>query len=129
MKKLLRTYPDTCIACHLCESVCSKLYFKEDTAVKSCIQIGEDTVPVDLNVCNQCRVCIQTCPTQALAVNKLGVVMLDKKLCIGCLMCVASCPTKSMQHFAGALSPFKCIACGACARQCPVAAIKIETEE
>jgi formate hydrogenlyase subunit 6/NADH:ubiquinone oxidoreductase subunit I len=55
--------------------------------------------------------------------------MLNKKLCIGCLMCVAACPTKTMMHFEGALSPFKCIACGACAKQCPVEALKIETEE
>ncbi|HOH47610.1 MAG TPA: 4Fe-4S binding protein [Candidatus Cloacimonadota bacterium] len=129
MKKLLKTYPDKCIACHLCESVCSGLYFKEDNAAKSCIRINDSQNPIDMNVCNQCQTCVKTCPTQALTVNSLGVIMLNKKLCIGCLMCVAACPTKSMMHFEGALSPFKCIACGACAKQCPAEAIRIETEE
>ncbi len=129
MKKLLKTYPDKCIACHLCESVCSGLYFKEDNPAKSCIRINDNRNPIDMNVCNQCQVCVKACPTQALTVNSLGVVMLNKKLCIGCLMCVAACPTNSMMHFDGALSPFKCIACGACAKHCPAEAIKIETEE
>jgi len=129
MKKLLRTYPDKCIACHLCESVCSKLYFKEDTQEKSCIQINDQEYPVDMNVCNQCGTCVQTCPTQALTVNQLGVIMLNKKLCIGCYMCVAACPTKSMRIHPGGMSPFKCVACGMCAKQCPADAIRIETEE
>lgn len=129
MKKVLKTYPDKCIACHLCESVCSNLYFKVDKAEKSCIRINESSSPTEMKVCNQCQTCVQVCPTQALSVNHQGVVMLNKKLCIGCLMCVAACPTKTMMHFEGALSPFKCIACGACAKQCPVEALKIETEE
>ncbi|MEF3694720.1 MAG: 4Fe-4S binding protein [Candidatus Cloacimonadota bacterium] len=129
MKKLLKTHPDKCIACHLCESVCSRLYFKEDNSAKSCIRIHDDQSPIHMNVCNQCQACVKACPTQALTVNSLGVVMLNKRLCIGCLMCVAACPTNSMMHFDGALSPFKCIACGACAKQCPAEAIKIETEE
>ncbi len=129
MKKLLKTYPDKCIGCHLCESVCSKLYFKEDTASKSCIKINDDQSPIDMNVCNQCGTCVMTCPTQALTINSLGVIMLNKKLCIGCMMCVASCPTKSMRRFEGGLNPFKCVACGMCAKSCPADAIKIETEE
>jgi len=128
MKKYLKTYPDKCIACHACESVCSNLYFKEDDAEKSCIQISENKDGNQINVCNQCLACVAVCPTLALKVNKQGVVMVDKKLCIGCYMCVAACPTKSMRRHHDGLNPFKCIACGMCTKSCPTEAITIVNE-
>lgn len=128
MKKYLITYPDKCIACRACESVCSNLYFKEDNAEKSCIQIKEAKPENEINVCNQCQACVAVCPTLALKVNQQGVVMVDKKLCIGCYMCVAACPTKSMRRHIDGLNPFKCIACGMCAKSCPTEAIAIVTE-
>ncbi len=128
MKKYLKTYPEVCIACHMCESVCSNLYFKEDDASKSCIQISESASGNGINVCNQCQICVQACPTQALTVNHQGVVMLNKSLCINCYMCIGVCPTDSMQRYKGGITPFKCISCGACAKTCPVEAIKIVQE-
>lgn len=126
--KVLKTYPDLCIGCHTCESVCSQLYFKEDNAAKSCIVISEDTQPPYMNVCNQCQKCVAACPTLALTVNSHGVVMLNKTLCIGCLMCMGVCPTDSMRTVLGEQNPFKCNACGACAKSCPTEAIKIEQD-
>lgn len=126
--KVLKTYPDKCIACHACESACANLYFKEDDPSKSCIVISDENYPVKMNVCNQCGTCVAACPTLALTINSQGVIMLNKKLCIGCLMCVAVCPSDSMRTAAGLLNPFKCIACGVCTKSCPADAIKIETE-
>ncbi len=128
MKKHLKPYPDKCIACRACESVCSKLYFKEDNAEKSNIRINENPAGNDINVCNQCRVCVGMCPTLALKVNLQGVVMLDKNLCISCYMCIAACPTNSMRRFIGGMYPFKCVACGMCAKECPTEAIDIVQE-
>jgi anaerobic carbon-monoxide dehydrogenase iron sulfur subunit len=128
MKKYLKTFPEKCIACRVCESTCSQLYFKEDKAEKSRIRIIETPAGNDINVCNQCQVCVGTCPTLALKITPQGVVLLDKSLCIGCYMCVAVCPTKSMQRVQDDLNPFKCIACGSCAKNCPTEAITIVTE-
>lgn len=124
--KVLKTYPDKCIACHTCESVCSQLYFKEDNAAKSCIIIDDQTMPPRINVCNQCQKCVAACPTLALSVNSQGVVLLNKSLCVGCLMCMGVCPTDSMRTVFGQQSPFKCNACGLCAKSCPTEAIVIE---
>jgi ferredoxin len=83
----------------------------------------------DMNVCNQCGICVAECPTMALSVNKKGVVMLNKNLCIGCYACVAVCPTNSMRSAQAQVVPFKCIACGACAKECPENALEIVEED
>jgi anaerobic carbon-monoxide dehydrogenase iron sulfur subunit len=130
MKKYLKTFNEKCIGCNNCMSVCAKLYFKEDNPDKSCIRVaaaGADAY--ELTVCNQCRRCVQECPTLALTVNKLGVVMLNKALCINCMACAGACPTGVMRAHAGGLTPFKCIACGACARECPSGALAVVNEE
>jgi anaerobic carbon-monoxide dehydrogenase iron sulfur subunit len=128
MKKYLKTFPDKCIACRVCESTCANLYFKVADAEKSCIQITENAPENEINVCNQCQTCVKTCPTLAIKINPQGVVMIDKSLCIGCYMCVAVCPTQSMRRHKDLLNPFKCVSCGACAKNCPTAAIQIVTE-
>ncbi len=125
--KMLQTIPDKCITCHNCESACSKLYFKEDNAKKSCIAISEEVYPPEMIVCNQCGTCAKICPTLALTINPQGVVILNKSLCIGCLMCVAVCPIQAMRFTENVYNPFKCIACGICTRTCPAEAIEIVT--
>ncbi len=127
--KYLKTDSEKCIGCNTCMSVCSRLYFKEDDPEKSCIRVIAAADGYQLTVCNQCRRCVQECPTLALTVNKQGVVMLNKALCINCLACVAACPTGVMRLYAGGLAPFKCIACGACAKECPADALAVVVEE
>ena len=128
--KYLKTYGEKCNGCNICMSVCSQLYFKEDNPEKSAIRVfpaGKDTFT--LNVCDQCQRCVAECPTQALTVNKMGVVLLNRNQCINCLACVAACPTSTMMTYRDGLVPFKCIACDACAKQCPTGALKIEIKE
>jgi len=129
MRKILKPYPELCLACKACESACSNLYFKEDSALKSRIRITETASQPLMNVCNQCQACVKVCPTLALTVNSQGVVMVDKNLCINCYMCIAACPTGSMFRHQGGLVPFKCIACGACTKACPADAIRIEQDK
>jgi carbon-monoxide dehydrogenase iron sulfur subunit len=128
--KYLKTLAEKCNGCSACMSACSKLYFKEDNPEKSAIRIGRAADgSYTLSVCNQCQRCVAECPTQAITVNKLGVVMINGTLCINCLACVAACPTSTMMTYRGGLVPFKCIACDACAKQCPTGALKIEVKE
>jgi len=128
--KFLKTFAEKCTGCNTCMSVCSKLYFKEDNPDKSAIRVGraKDGAYI-LSVCDQCRVCVAECPTQAISVNKLGVVLINKALCINCLACVAACPTGTMMTWRSGMVPFKCIACDACAKECPSGALKIEVKE
>ncbi|MCU0277020.1 MAG: 4Fe-4S binding protein [Acidobacteria bacterium] len=128
--KYLRTFAEKCNGCNVCMSVCSKLYFKEDNPEKSAIRVspGPDGSHI-LSVCDQCRRCVEECPTLAITISKQGVVMINKTLCINCLACVGACPSATMMTFRGGLVPFKCIACDACAKECPTGALQIEIKE
>ena len=113
-----------CIQCGMCESICSKTYFKEDNPDKSCIQI-KNTGDSEINVCNQCGKCIDICPVMAIKRDKRGIVRINKKICVGCFMCVGFCPQLSMRQHDDYTEPFKCIACGQCVSSCPVGALEI----
>lgn len=131
MIKYLKTTDEKCVGCMSCASACSLLYAKEDNPAKSRIQVnGSGKNSFHLIACDQeCRKCVQECPTQALTVSKTGVVVLDKKLCVGCLACVAVCPIEAMRVFPGESNPFKCIACGVCVKKCPKEAIEIAEKD
>lgn len=126
--KVLERKPEACIACHACETACSKTWFKEDNAEKSCIIIGEGT-GIDgqnkITSCTQCGECIQVCQVQALYRDEKGIVRINKKACVGCFMCVGFCPEFAMMVHKDYIEPFKCIACGQCVKVCPADALKI----
>lgn len=131
MIKYLATKDEKCVGCMTCASVCSRLYFKEDNPAKSSIVVNDlANGRFHLVVCDQeCRLCVKECPTQAISLNRSGVVIIDKKKCVGCLACVSVCPIGAMRWFPGATAPFKCIACGACAKECPKQALELATKE
>ncbi len=49
----------------------------------------------------------------------------DPKTCIGCALCVQTCPTKAiaMKEGKAVIDPDKCVNCSLCAQKCPVKAI------
>ena len=50
---------------------------------------------VDAGICTGCGVCVDTCPTQAIAMeDNIAKVDIDK--CTGCGICVDSCPVQAI---------------------------------
>ncbi|MFZ5966514.1 MAG: 4Fe-4S dicluster domain-containing protein [Bacillota bacterium] len=127
MLKRLGKKHDLCIGCASCEEVCAQSFFKETKKEKSSIHIRHvSDQAYSINVCNQCSVCIDICPVEALYRDKNGVVKIKKNICVGCFMCVGFCPEQAMRQHDAYIEPFKCIACGLCAKRCPTEAIFIE---
>ena len=126
--KILKTYPDRCIGCLVCEAICSETYFNRGDSERSAIRIFEDDASDSgyrIVVCQQLGDCIDICPATAIRRLKNGVVSINKKLCVGCLACVGFCPIHAMFYHPEELTPFKCIACGKCADECPTEALEI----
>ncbi len=126
--KVLKKRPEVCVACHECETACSKTWFKEEDVKKSCILIGEGTGENggnQITACTQCGECIDVCPAMAIARDGNGIVRINKRLCVGCFICVGFCPEFAMMVHKDHNEPFKCIACGQCVKVCPADALSI----
>ncbi|MFZ5945613.1 MAG: 4Fe-4S binding protein [Bacillota bacterium] len=125
--KRLAVKPELCTGCRRCEEVCSVTWRKAKNAQKSAVKIsGNGEQGYNINVCNQCGICITVCQAKSISRDKNGVVKIKNTDCVGCLTCVGNCPTETMFYHDELLEPFKCTACGICTRECPTQALKIE---
>ncbi len=59
---------------------------------KNSARIFTKTPFADMNICNQCGVCIKLCPMNAINKNTLDI---NKNKCIRCFCCVKRCPKKA----------------------------------
>jgi len=126
--KILKTYPERCIGCLVCEAVCSEFYFQVSDSERSAIRILEDDsgeADYRILVCQQLGDCLDVCPATAIRRLKSGVVTISKSKCVGCYACVGFCPIGAMFTHPDSAVPFKCIACGKCADECPTEALEI----
>jgi ferredoxin len=51
---------------------------------------------VDAGLCNQCLLCVKTCPNYAITMGDEEPIF-DKAACQGCGLCVANCPTGAIK--------------------------------
>lgn len=59
---------------------------------KNSARIFTKTPIVDMNICNQCGVCIKLCPMKAINKDTLDI---NENKCIRCFCCVKRCPKKA----------------------------------
>jgi Fe-S-cluster-containing dehydrogenase component len=123
--KVLTFTPERCDGSRDCEVACSQTWFKVDDREKSRIRISESAGNFRAEFCIQCGECIDVCPTEAIFLDRQGVVRIKKRLCVGCLSCVGFCPYDVMYFDEGDAVAFKCIACGQCVEACPNDALQI----
>ena len=124
--KILKFHTEKCNGCLDCEKACSQVHFKTDEGgEKSAIRIIKKSASYEMNVCNQCGLCIDMCSVGALIRRKTGIVTLNKNTCIGCQACVGFCPIEGMRKSDIRVEPFKCISCGACVRACSEGALEL----
>ncbi|MFB6199657.1 MAG: 4Fe-4S binding protein [Candidatus Nanohaloarchaea archaeon] len=54
---------------------------------------------VDEDTCIGCRICVETCPYNAISRNdEKGVAEVDETLCKGCGACVGACPARAIEQ-------------------------------
>ena len=128
--KVLVFHPERCKGDRSCERACSMVMHKNDKGGEySALRIIEHDGVFSMTDCNQCGLCIDLCPVQALKRAPSGIVVIDKRTCIGCLSCVAFCPTHVMRRAPGLVVPHKCISCGSCVKACPHKALELKDLE
>ena len=56
-----------------------------------------NSIKYNFDKCNQCMLCIKTCPTRALTMFD-GVIEFNNKKCYSCKKCINSCPTYALYY-------------------------------
>jgi len=86
--------------------------------------------------CNHCAepVCVEVCPTGAIARGADGLVLIDRERCLGCRYCAWACPYGAPQYDERAGKMTKCDLCAddlaagrppACVAACPMRALDL----
>ncbi|MDD2481666.1 MAG: 4Fe-4S binding protein [Lutispora sp.] len=133
--KILRKNPEACIACHACENVCSKLYFKEEDAEKACLRISTELIlpksPSSIGSEEQREVKSSMdsaniqCGVNSL-LNEVSFKEADSKpemtTCTQCGACIDICPVEAIKRDKNGIvriNKKKCVGCFMCVGFCP----------
>ncbi len=124
--KALVLHNDRCTGCSLCQVICALTHFKENNPKKAAIHISRqfpEPGTFEIHVCNQCGVCKEVCPSDAIS-NNDGIYIIDPKKCTLCQICVNECPQNAMFIHKEVPYPIKCDLCGECVQVCAAGAIE-----
>jgi len=110
----IRVDKDKCVACRLCELICSVGHEDEFNPKKALLKVDIDfPVPGKAVVCRQCEnpLCVEACPTEALTKEK-DFVKYDGEECIDCYNCIEACPFDAIFINKTGSGVLKCDLCG-----------------
>lgn len=101
----------------------------------------QDVFAYHLSVaCNHCErpICVEVCPSGAMAQREDGIVLVDGSKCLGCRYCEWACPYGAPQYDEGLGRMTKCTFCAqeleagrppACVAACPMRALDFGDRE
>ena len=127
---------EKCTVCGVCSSLCPAI--EQKRVPFSAEKVGcEGEIIWTEALCNGCKVCVEACPHDAIAVDKKvnadaklpGQVSIDKDECITCTWCKHVCPSEAVtitKFFEGELvvNASKCPGgCSTCVDVCPCNAL------
>jgi len=124
--KVLVFHSERCKGHFDCMKACSQVMHRNDKGGPwAALRIVLEDGIYRMDNCDQCGLCIDMCPVQAIKRMPSGVVVVNRSACIGCQSCVAFCPGQVMRRAPTLVVPHKCISCGSCVRACPENALEL----
>ena len=130
----IKTIPEKCCGCLVCESVCSLWNRNVINKYKSGIRVDKKNIVEDIQTaCSHGHLCdfecIEACKFDAMK-KENNIVFVDHDNCVGCKACEKACPLHaSWIHNKKA---YKCNLCGGkepqCVKFCSQNALEIEVE-
>lgn len=124
--KELKIKKEGCVGCQACEMVCSAVHGGGFNPKYARIRIAARLpLPKSPTVCIFCEdaPCIETCPTESISREEIGILKVDRNTCTGCELCVEACPYRGLFFDHRANIPISCDLCGGkpkCTDVCPV---------
>jgi Pyruvate/2-oxoacid:ferredoxin oxidoreductase delta subunit len=88
------TSPETSI-CNCCKDCCDTLGLWR-TGTLPLINSTYHLSMIDADACTGCGICLEWCPTDAIALNEEGLAMRDESACFGCGVCARFCPEEAI---------------------------------
>jgi len=86
--------PETSI-CNCCKDCCDTLGLWR-TGTLPLINSTYHLSMIDEDACTGCGICLEWCPTDAIALNEEGLAMRDESACFGCGVCARFCPEEAI---------------------------------
>ncbi|MDH5438369.1 MAG: 4Fe-4S binding protein [Candidatus Bathyarchaeota archaeon] len=81
---------DLCFYCKVCEYACPYGAISVDKFLEGSVAIETEKCPKD------CQVCVDICPSKAIAVTGKGKVELSQEFCVYCKACQNVCPEEAI---------------------------------
>ncbi len=88
---------DVSFICHCCGCCCNVLLGVSRFGYPNVVVTSNYIAKADADECQQCGVCVETCPVNAISMNGDDLPVVDEKVCLGCGVCALECTSDSLK--------------------------------
>lgn len=85
--------------CNCCSCCCELLRFAKYEKAKGVLAPSRFQAQVNADMCTSCKMCVEICPVDAIALNTEDIAEVNADACIGCGLCATTCPVEVISLF------------------------------